>query len=1008
MLIVVIGGVFSFVNIKTSLFPEITFPKIKIIVDNGEQPVEKTLVTVTKPIENAIKQVHDLKLIQSTTSRGSCEISAYMDWKADMDLSQQMMESKIAEIRNVLPNDLNIMVVKMNPAALAVMGYTLESDVKSAIELKIIANTLIKPFLSQVDGVASVKVIGGKTKEYWVMPDIHKMSALSITPDTINTVLSQTNFINSNGYSTDYRRLYLTLTDAQIYSKEDLENVVIKNDGKRVTRLKDISEVNIKEQVEYTKINANGKEALLINVFRQPNANLLDVSNDMEDKVKELAKILPPKVELKPYYIQADFVNTTIKSVSDSLWIGLLLAISVSIIFLRSWKASITILLTIPLTLGLTLILLYAFGYTFNIMTLGAIAAAIALIIDDAIVVTEQIHRTHEEYPHERSSILIVRSIKYLFPTMVGSSISTIVIFVPFFLMGGVAGAYFNVLTNTMIFTLVSSFFVTWLALPVIYLILSRRENLAGADELTISEKFIHKADDDAENLISKGWVSFFVERPVLSILFIVGLIVSVCIIYPKLETGFLPDMDEGTIVLDYKSPPGTSLEETDRMLREVEKLIIKVPEVEAYSRRTGTEMGFFLTEPNRGDYLIQLKKDRKKTTDEVIDDIRQQILATQPALTIEFGQIIGDMLGDLMSSAQPVEVKIYGPNQDELKEYAMKVETIVDSTKGTADVFNGITIAGPYVNVKPDFVKLGQYSISPNNFQFQLQTQLEGNIIGTIVENQQLTNIRMVYPHNKSNTVKDLKNQFIFLPGGKLKPFTEFADYEIKPGVAEIQRENLENMVAVTARLDNRDLGSVMKDIKRKVTDSIHMPPGYHISYGGAYAQQEKSFNELLMILIAASLLVFAVIIFLFRDYKIAFLIFLIAILGTAGSILALFITDTPLNVGSYTGIIMIVGIIAENAIFTFQQFKTTRRRITTELKNKQAILYAISVRLRPKLMTATGAIIALLPLALGIGTGAQLHQPLAIAVIGGLILALPLLLIVFPALLNLIYRKN
>ena len=632
MLIVIIGGVFSFVKIKTSLFPEITFPKIKIIVDNGEQPVEKTLVTVTKPIENAIKQVHDLKMIQSTTSRGSCEISAYMDWKTDMDLSQQMMESKIAEIRNTLPNDLNITVVKMNPAALAVMGYTLESDVKSPIELKIIANTVIKPFLSQVDGVASVKVIGGKTKEYWVMPDIRKMSAMSITPDTINTVLSQTNFINSNGYSTDYRRLYLTLTDAQIYNKDDLENVVIKNDGKRITRLKDISEIEIKEQVEYTKINANGKEALLINVFRQPNANLLDVSNDMEDKVKELAKILPPKVELKPYYIQADFVNTTIKSVSDSLWIGLLLAISVSIIFLRSWKASMTILFTIPLTLGLTLILLFAFGYTFNIMTLGAIAAAIALIIDDAIVVTEQIHRTHEEYPHERSSILIVRSIKYLFPTMVGSSISTIVIFVPFFLMGGVAGAYFNVLTNTMIFTLVSSFFVTWLALPVIYLILSRRENLAGADELTISEKFIHKTDDDAENLIKKGWVSFFVERPLLSILFIVGLIVSVYFIYPRLETGFLPDMDEGTIVLDYKSPPGTSLEETDRMLREVEKLIVKVPEVEAYSRRTGTEMGFFLTEPNRGDYLIQLKKNRKKTTDEVIDDIRQQILATQPA----------------------------------------------------------------------------------------------------------------------------------------------------------------------------------------------------------------------------------------------------------------------------------------------------------------------------------------------------------------------------------------
>jgi Cu/Ag efflux pump CusA len=435
--------------------------------------------------------------------------------------------------------------------------------------------------------------------------------------------------------------------------------------------------------------------------------------------------------------------------------------------------------------------------------------------------------------------------------------------------------------------------------------------------------------------------------------------------------------------------------------------MIIKVPEVEAYSRRTGTEMGFFLTEPNRGDYLIQLKKDRKRTTDEVIADIRKQIEATQPALTIDFGQIIGDQLGDLMSSVQPIEVKIFGPNQDSLTNLALKVEKLVDSTKGTADVFNGITIAGPYVNVKPDYVKLAQYNIPPNNFQFQLQTQLEGNVIGTILENQQLTNIRMVYPNNKSNSLNDINDQSVFIPGGKLKPFAEFGTYDIKPGVAEIKRENLENMVAVTARLDNRDLGSVMKDIKKQIKDSVNVPGGYHITYGGAYAQQEQSFRELLMILLTASLLVFAVIIFLFRDYKVAFLIFFIALLGTSGSIIALYITGTPLNVGSYTGIIMIVGIIGENAIFTFQQFITTRKRIKSDLRTKQAIIYAISIRLRPKLMTAIGAIIALLPLALGIGTGAQLHQPLAIAVIGGFVIALPLLLIVFPTLLNLVYRK-
>ncbi|MGZ4117142.1 MAG: efflux RND transporter permease subunit, partial [Bacteroidia bacterium] len=744
------------------------------------------------------------------------------------------------------------------------------------------------------------------------------------------------------------------------------------------------------EQVEYTKINANGNDAVLINVFKQPNSNLIEVSNDMQEKVKELNKILPQNVSLKPYYIQANFVNSSVKSVVDCLWIGLLLAIVVAIIFLRSLKASATILITIPITLALTLFVLYAIGYTFNIMTLGAIAAAIGLIIDDAIVVVEQIHRTHEEHPTEPTHTLIVRSIKYLFPAMLGSSLSTIVIFVPFILMGGVAGAYFNVLTNTMIITLICSFFVTWIGLPIVYLLLSKKDRSQG-----IEKPVKH---------INYKWVSFFINRPVLSFSFVTFLIISIWYIYPLLETGFLPDMDEGTIVLDYKSPPGTSVEETDRILREAEKLIVQVPEVESYSRRTGAEMGFFITEPNRGDYLIQLRKDRARTTDEVISDIRQKIESTQPSLEIDFGQIIGDMLGDLMSSTQPIEVKVFGNNPKVLDEYAKQIAGIVSKVKGTADVFDGIVIAGPEVNITPKYSKLAQFNISPADFQYQMQTQLEGNIIGSIIENQQLTNIRMIYPNSKNSGINNIAQQSVFLPDGKLKPISEFAKVEVKPGVAEIKREDLQSMVSITARLDGKDLGTVMKNIQTNINSSIHFPQGYHVSYGGAFAEQKKSFDDLLIILITASLLVFTVILFLFRDYKISLLILVISLLGISGSYIALYITDTPLNVGSYTGLIMIIGIIGENAIFTFQQFSVIAKSSPVE----DAIVYAISTRLRPKLMTALGAIIALMPLALGIGTGAQLHQPLAIAVTGGFIIALPLLLIVYPTMLKIIYRNK
>ncbi len=989
--VILLGGFFAYTKIQTSLFPEITFPKIKIIANNGQQPVDKMMITVTKPLENAIKQVHDLTMVQSVTSRGSCELSAYFNWDADINISQQMMESRIGEIRNILPPAMDITVEKMNPSLLAVMGYTLESEGKTPIELKLIANNIIKPFLSQVNGVASVRILGGKTKEYWVELNTQKMSSFTITPNIIKTALDQTNFITSNGYSYDYRRLYLNLTDAGVYNKEDLENVVIRNDGKRVILLKDIASVNIKEQVEYTKINANGKSnAVLVNIFKQPNANLIEVSDAMQEKIKELNTILPGNISLQPYYIQATFVNGAIKSVVDCLWVGLLLAILVAIIFLRSLKASATILITIPVTLGLTLLVLYMIGYTFNIMTLGAIAASIGLIIDDAIVVVEQIHRTHEEHPSEPTSHLLVHSIRYLFPAMVGSSLSTIVIFVPFILMGGVAGAYFNVLTNTMIITLICSFFVTWIGLPVVYLLLSKKERT------TYSQKPVEH--------INYKWISFFIKRPLLSFVFIIGLIISVWYIYPRLETGFLPDIDEGTIVLDYKSPPGTSVDETDRMLREVEKMIVKVPEVENYSRRTGAEMGFFITEPNRGDYLIQLKKDRIRTTDEVISEIRQKIESTQPSLIIDFGQIIGDMLGDLMSSTQPIDVKVFGNNPKVLNDYAKQIAGIVEKVKGTADVFDGIIIAGPEVNITPKYAKLAQYSISPADFQYQMQTQLEGNVIGNILENQQMTNIRMIYPNSKNSGVNTISQQLVFLPDGKLKSINEFAKVEIKSGVSELKRENLQSMASISARLDGSDLGTVMKKIQKQINTNIHLPQGYHIVYGGAFAEQKKSFDELLLILITASILVFTVILFLFQNYKVSLLILIISLLGISGCYIALFITNTPLNVGSYTGLIMIIGIIGENAIFTFQQFSTTLKNSSAE----DAIVYAISTRLRPKLMTALGAIIALMPLALGIGSGAQLHQPLAIAVIGGFIVALPLLLIVFPTLLKVIYRKH
>lgn len=984
LILVIMGGVYSYTKLKTGLFPDITFPKIKVIADAGQQPVDKMMTTVTIPLENAIKRTEGLNYIRTTTSRGSVEINVFLNWDMDIDKAMAQIQALTEQVKGDLLPNTAINVQKMNPSILPVMGFSLEGN-RSGIELKKIAQFQVRPFLAAVPGVSDVAIIGGKTKEYQVILQPAKMSALGIVPSQISTAITQANILASNGYINDHGRLYLNLTNNAIDNIDKLQNLVVLNNPHRTVQLKDVADIKITQQKEYVRINANGKDVPLIAVIKQPDANLIEVNDGVMQKVAELSKILPPDIHIRPYYKQADFVNDSVKSIEDVLWIGLILAILVVIVFLKSWRASVIILITIPATLSLSIVALLLAGYSFNIMTLGAIAAAIGLMIDDAVIVVEQIFRSHEEHPGEGMHHIVRKAISYLFPSMLGSSLSTIVIFIPFVLMSGVAGAYFKVLAFSMIITLSMSFFVTWLLLPMLFIF------------IPLSKK-PHKP-----KLVNEGWIKFFLKVPVISIAFIIACIVLIVIIPGRLKSGFLPDMDEGAIVLDFKSPPGTTLEETDRMLKQVDEIIKNTPEVTSFSHRLGTQMGFFITEPNTGDCLIQLNKKRDKTTDEVSDDIRKKIQAVLPALTVDFGQVIGDMLGDLMASAQPIEIKVFGDNQQTLQDISQKAADLVGKVKGTADVFNGITIAGPEINVNPDVTKLAQLGMNPADFQFQLQAQLDGNVVSTIIEREQSVNIRLIYPKASQTSLQQFQTASVFLPNGSQKALSSLAKINIEPGVAEINRESQKMMGVITARLNNRDLGSTLKDIQKTLA-TLNMPAGYHIEYGGDYAQQQQAFKELLTILIASSILVFIVLLALFRNFAAAAIIIFLAVLGAAGCLLALMITNTPLNVGSYTGIIMIIGIIAENAIFTYHQYDTGKLEWSAE----QSIVHAIAERLRPKLMTATGAIIALLPLALGLGTGAQLHQPLAIAVIGGLLFALPLLLIVLPTLLKLIGKDS
>jgi len=1003
-ILIFVGGIFSFTRMKTNLFPDVKFPRISIIVDAGQLPIDRMMITVTQPIENAVKKVNGVRLVRSSTSRGSATIDVYFKWGLDIYSLKPQLIDRINEIKNFLPPDVNISAEVMNQSLFPVFGYTLENPNKTDVELKDIANTIVRQAFSQVAGISNVIIRGGRNKEFVVIPNPQKMTALGIVPQDIIKAFKENNFVSSAGLLPDHYHMYLTLIDTRVINIDQLKDIIIKNKNGRLIKVKEIAKIKEEEQQEFVKINANGNNAVLIDIVKQPNVDLINFAERVQKKANEIQKLLPKGYTLKPYYNQAAFVKKSIDGTIRTIFEGLLLAFLVIILFLRAWRSSLVVLLTIPVTIAFSFLVIYLVGITINIMSLGAIAASIGLIIDDAIVIIEQIYKNHEKHPDKNRYQVVQMSIKFLFPAMISSSLSTIVIHFPFRLLSGLSGSFFRVLSDSMQLTMAVSFLVTWLLLPVYHIIIGYK----------VPEK--QKGIAEQKTL----WFEWFFNKPIFSIGFIFILISLGYYASTKLKTGFLPELDEGSIVLDYYSPPGTNIEETDRLCKEMEKIILSNPNVKSYSRRTGIRMSFRAHPPNEGDYSIQLKENRTKSTQEVINELRHEISEKIPILHIEFGQRISDLLGDLIGKAQPIEIKIFGDDYKKLQHISTQCHKIMDSIPGIVDIDDGLVPEGPSLIINPKQDKLALYNISLSDFNTQLKSLTEGVPIGIsasiptpnpdqaamtsglqigdIQEGQQMRRIIMRFVDYANNDIEILKKQPIFLPDGSTRPLSYFCNFKLQSGDVDENRENLKPVIILTARLENLDLGSAISKLKKEFSKKIYLLPTYKIVYGGAYQQQQKSFKELMVILILATFFVFIVLMFLFKRWLVSLLIMFISVLGISGSLIFLYLFNIPLNVSSYTGLIMIVGILAENSIFTVYQYLKD-----LEHKNKDfAIKNAIHLRLRPNLMTAISAILALIPLALGIGIGAQMQQALAIAVIGGFVVGLPLLLVILPTLLR------
>jgi multidrug efflux pump subunit AcrB len=971
-------GALAGVRMPAAILPEVTFPRIAVIADSGEQPAEEVVRTITRPLEDALKRIPELRETRSVTSRGAVEIHLDCDWRASMPHVLQLAQAQIDGVRPNLPAGTTVEARLMSPVQFPVLGLSLMSRGRSPAELRDLAVQVLAPELSRVPGVSEVVVQGGERPEARVLLDPIALEARHLDVAAVADAVARSGRLESVGLHPANGELYLGLVDARPHDLEALRMVPVPVDSAAPVALGSLAEVTLAAAPEFTRYAAGGGPAVLINVMRKPSGSTVQLSDTVHAWFKDHPRALPPDVRLETFYDQADLVRASVDSVRDSLLVGALMALAVVLLFLRSGRLGLAAAVVLPGAIMLTICGLAATGQSFNLMTLGGIAAAVGLVLDDAIVVVEHLaHRARVDATAADAR----RAVAEITPTLIGSSACTLAIFLPFLYLGGVTGAFFRVLALAMVLMLTSSLvlcivLVPWFPVP--------RPRVAPAAEP--APGLLERALDP---LLRRRWIAFAIAA-----LFIAAVVP----LRATLGSGFLPEMDEGSLILDYVAPPGFTLAETDRILRQVEREIAAVPEIASWSRRTGDQLGFFITEPNIGDYVLRLKTGRKRSADEIADALRERIAATQPALEIEFGQLIEDVIGDLTTSPEPIEVRILGEDRRLDQARAEQVARILETVRGVVDVKSGVVVSGPNLTVKPGPGAL-RAGLDAGALAERVAPYVSGVEAGQIARGVRAWPIRLLLPRPPATAGPTaLADVRVPVADGAWGRLGDLATIAIEPGETEINRDNQRTMVASTARLAGRDLGSAMAEIQRRIVREIPLAPGMAVHYGGLWAEQQQSFRGLLAVLVGAAGAVLLVFLASFRSWGRAAAVLVVCAASLAGVFAVLHVGGATFNIASFVGAIMVVGIVAENAYFLVAAYRDALVRGETP---DIAASFAARRRLRPVLMTTAAGIAALAPLALGWGSGSALLRPLALAVIGGFMNSALLLLLVLPPLL-------
>jgi CzcA family heavy metal efflux pump len=983
-----LAGVYCAFHISSSVFPQTDFPRVVILVDNGVMPGDEMMATVTRPIEEAMKDIPGVTTIRTATGRGSAEVSVFFNWTVDMVQSELYVLGRLSQISSVLPVTATTDVRRLTFSAFPIIGVSLTSQTRDITHLWETARYDLKPRFLRIPGVARVDLVGGRTTEYHVIVDPLRLQASGLSLSDVTTALERNNLIAPAGMHEENHLLYLTVVDGRLKDPGQIADLPVRVIDGHPVYVRDFARVERGPEPIFNIVTADGVEAVLLNIRSQPDGSTLDIAKALQKDIKTVKQELPADMKLAFFYDQSLIVRQSVQSVWEAILFGLMLSVAILYLFLKSWRSTLVAALVIPLTVLITLVTMKLTGLTFNLMTLGGIAAAIGLVIDDAIVVVEAIH-TKLSAGMKRATA-VQSGISEILRPLVASTLTPVVVFIPLAFLDGITGVFFRALAMTMVVSLLMSLVLAVTVTPSLAAWLMRvgrdpsvsEGSMEGGPVLGLVIRVYEAAIRMA---LRHRWVTL-------------GLCVLIVLaglqIYGRLDSEFLPPMDEGGFVIDYVGRPGTSLTQTDQMLRQAEAILRATPDVESYSRRTGARLALAIAEPHTGDFLVKLKPSRRRTTADVISGLRHQFHVAVPGLNWEFPGILGDLIGDLMWSPAPIEIKLFSTDIDFLKKKAPQIEESIQHIRGVVDTFNGLVYTGNSIHLQVRTMDAERFGLTVDEIAKAVNIAMLGQTASSILEGDRIIEIRVLVEPKTIDRIKTLQDLPIRTPSGQVVQVSQVADVAEEAGQLELRREDMRQDVAVTARLENRDMGSAMAEIRERLSKDPSIPPGT-LDFGGLYEQQQKSFFNLLIVLIMAVVLVFTVLLIEFREFFEPVAIVFGAVLALFGTVMALYLTGTSLNVVSFLGAIIGVGIVAKNGILMLDFVDHLQEQGFTP---DEALMRSGRRRLRPVLMTSLATILGMLPLAYGIGSGADMLRPLAIAVIGAVCISVLFSLIATP----------